>query len=75
MHLQCLPIKNYVRAGYVDDPLPNTVNNAVWMSVWLYYVSSSTVWWFLDHFSVTPEKKTSVPCSTWLELIYQPISE
>ena len=23
MHLQCLPIKNYGCAGYVDDPLPN----------------------------------------------------
>ena len=25
MHLQCLPIKNHVCAGYVDDPLPNMV--------------------------------------------------
>ena len=25
MHLQCLPIKNYGCAGYVDDPLPNIV--------------------------------------------------
>ena len=25
MHLQCLPIKNYGYAGYVDDPLPNIV--------------------------------------------------
>ena len=23
--------KNYGRAGYVDDPLPNIVNNAIWM--------------------------------------------
>ena len=25
MHLQCLPIKNYGCAGYIDDPLPNIV--------------------------------------------------
>ena len=45
--------KNYGRAGYVDDPLPNIVYMAIRMPaciVWLYYASSSTVWWFLDHF-------------------------
>ena len=45
--------KNYGRAGYVDDPLPNIVYMAIWMPaciVWLYYASSSTVWWFSDHF-------------------------
>ena len=45
--------KNYGRAGYVDDPLPNIVYMAIRMLaciVWLYYASSSTMWWFLDHF-------------------------
>ena len=45
--------KNYGRAGYVDDPLPNIVYMAIRMPaciVWLYYASSSTVWWFSDHF-------------------------
>ena len=45
--------KNYGRARYVDDPLPNIVYMAIRMPaciVWLYYASSSTVWWFLDHF-------------------------
>ena len=45
--------KNYGRAGYVDDPLPNIVYMAIWMPaciVWLYYASSSTVRWFSDHF-------------------------
>ena len=53
MHLQCLPIKNYGRAGYVDDPLPNIVYMAIWVPayiVWLCYASSSTVWWFPDNF-------------------------
>ena len=38
--------KNYGRAGYVDDPLPNIVYMAIWMPaciVWLYYASSSTL--------------------------------
>ena len=45
--------KNYGRAGYVDDPLPNIVHMAILMPaciVWLYYASSSTVWFFSDHF-------------------------
>ena len=45
--------KNYGRAGYVDDPLPNIVYISLRMPaciVWLYYASSSTVWWFSDHF-------------------------
>ena len=45
--------KFYGRAAYVDDPLPNIVHIAVWVSaciLWLYYASSSTVWWFSDHF-------------------------
>ena len=45
--------KIYGRAGYVDDPLPNIVHIAVRVPaciVWLYYASSSTVWWFSDHF-------------------------
>ena len=45
--------KNYGRAGYVDDPLPNIVYMAIWILaciVGLYYASSSTVWWFLDNF-------------------------
>ena len=44
MHLQCLPIKNYRCAGYVDDPLPNIVYLAIWMPaciVWLYYQGRS----------------------------------
>ena len=39
--------KNYGRAGYVDDPLPNIVYIAIWMPaciIWLYYASCSTVW-------------------------------
>ena len=47
------PLKNHGRAGYIDDPLPNIVNNAIWMPaciVWLYYASSLTMWWFLDLF-------------------------
>ena len=62
MHLQCLPIKkitgtrekNYGRAGYVDDPLPNIVHMAILIPaciVWLYYACSSTMWWFSDLFS------------------------
>ena len=46
--------KKYGRAGYVDDPLPNIVYKAIWMPtciVWLYYASSSIVWWFSNHFS------------------------
>ena len=38
--------KNYGCAGYVDDPLPNTVYIVILMLaciVWLYYASSSTV--------------------------------
>ena len=34
--------KNYGRAGYVDDPLPNIVYMAIWMPaciVWLYYAT------------------------------------
>ena len=45
--------KFYGRAGCVDDPSPNIVYKAILMPaciVWLYYVSSSTVWWFSDHF-------------------------
>ena len=45
--------KNYGRAGYVDDPLPNIVYMAILMPaciVWLFYASSSTVWLFSDHF-------------------------
>ena len=42
--------KNYGRAGYVDDPLPNIACMAIWMPAWLYYASSSTMWWFSDHF-------------------------
>ena len=45
--------KFYRRAGYVNDPLPNIVHIAVWVPaciVWLYSASSSTVWWFSDHF-------------------------
>ena len=45
--------KNYGRAGYVDDPLPNIVHMAVLIPaciVWLYYASSSTMWWFSDLF-------------------------
>ena len=47
--------KNYGRAGYVDDPLPNIVYNimAILMPayiVWLFHASSLTVWWFSDHF-------------------------
>ena len=54
MHLQCMFAhkKNYGRAGYVDDPLPNIVYIAIWMPaciVWL-YASGSIVWWFSDHF-------------------------
>ena len=52
MHMQCLPIKNYEHAGYVDDPLPNIVYMGIWMPaciVWLYYASSSIMWWFSDH--------------------------
>ncbi len=52
--MQCLPKKNYRRAAYVDDPLPNIVDIAVWMPaciVWCYYAPSSTVWWLIpDHF-------------------------
>ena len=40
--------KNYGRAGYVDDPLPNIVYMAIRMPACI--VSSSTVWWFSDHF-------------------------
>ena len=43
--------KFYGRAGYVDDPLPNIVHIAVWVSVWLYYASSSAVWGFRTIFS------------------------
>ena len=38
--------KNYGRAGYVDDPLPNIVHMAILIPacvVWLYYACSSTV--------------------------------
>ena len=45
--------KNYGRAGYVDDPLPNIVYMAILMPaciVWLFHAFSSTVWWFSDHF-------------------------
>ena len=45
--------KNYGRAGYVDDPLPNIMHVAILMPdciVWLYYASSSTMWWFSDLF-------------------------
>ena len=50
---------NYGRAGYVDDPLPNIIL-CIWLLaciVWLYYTSSSTVWWFLDHFFPGPLKE------------------
>ena len=45
--------KKITGAGYVDDPLPNTVYMAIWMPaciVWLYYASGLTVRWFSDHF-------------------------
>ena len=43
--------KNYGRAGYVDDPVPNIAYMGIWMPtciVWLYYASSSIIW-FSDH--------------------------
>ena len=45
--------KNYGRAGYVDDPLPNIVYIAICMPaciVGFYYASGSIVWLFSDHF-------------------------
>ena len=39
--------------GYVDDPLPNIVYIAFWIPAcvgWLYYASTSTIWWFPDFF-------------------------
>ena len=43
MHLQCLPIKMYRRAGYVDDPLQNIVYVGIWLPAWILYASSSTI--------------------------------
>ena len=61
--------KNYGRAGYVDDPLPNIVHMAILMPaciVWLYYASRSTVWWFSDLLSVwSPRKKYFFAVNVW----------
>jgi hypothetical protein len=45
--------KNYGRAGYVDDPLPNIVHIAIWDAC-LHCVAlrctQLTMWWFPDNF-------------------------
>ena len=45
MHLQCLPIKNYGRAGYVDDPFTKHCIHGyldACLHSMVYYASSST---------------------------------
>ena len=42
MHLQCLPIEKekYRCTGYIDDPLLNIVNNAIWICLLALYGST-----------------------------------
>ena len=59
MHLQCFPPTHYVRAGPRERTHERDDLYQIWSEleyrlpaciVWLYYVSSSKMWWFPDNF-------------------------
>ena len=86
MHLQCFPPTRYVRGGasraHKRDDLYQLWTKLKFRLpaciVWLYYASSSTMWWFLDFFSAqcvhfllhTKYKKIGGFGSTWERTFY-----